>query len=85
MMLTTIKLFLSYFFTKAYNLFSVALVIPFRDRDAHLHIFLHHLIPMLMRQQLEFTIYVVDQVSVAPPPALHVQVHPSIVSDGKTS
>lgn len=39
----------------------VAVVIPFRDREPHLVIFLNHLIPMLIRQQIEFTIYVVDQ------------------------
>jgi len=39
----------------------VAIVIPFRDREEHLHIFLFHMIPILMRQQLEFTIYVIDQ------------------------
>ena len=46
-------------------LISVAVVIPFRDREPHLVIFLNHLIPMLIRQQIEFTIYVVDQVSVS--------------------
>jgi len=43
--------------------FSVALIIPFRNRDAHLSTFLNHIIPILKRQRLEFGIYVVDQAS----------------------
>lgn len=39
----------------------VAIIIPFRDRDEHLHIFLNHIIPILKRQQLEFRIYVIEQ------------------------
>ena len=38
----------------------VAIIIPFRDREEHLHIFLNHLLPILKRQLLEFRIYVVD-------------------------
>ena len=40
----------------------VAIIIPFRDREQHLHIFLHHILPILKRQLLEFQIYVVDLV-----------------------
>ena len=40
----------------------VAIIIPFRDREEHLHIFLNHLLPILKRQLLEFQIYVVDLV-----------------------
>jgi len=40
----------------------VAIVIPFRDREEHLHIFLNHLLPILKRQLVEFQIYVVDLV-----------------------
>ena len=38
----------------------VAIIIPFRDREEHLHIFLNHLLPILKRQLLEFRIYVID-------------------------
>lgn len=38
----------------------VAIIIPFRDREEHLRLLLHHLIPILKRQLLEFRIYVVD-------------------------
>jgi hypothetical protein len=41
----------------------VAVIIPFRDRYAHLHIFLHYMIPILCRQLLQFRIYVIEQVS----------------------
>ncbi|XP_072174698.1 uncharacterized protein [Diadema setosum] len=39
----------------------VAIIIPFRDRLAHLAIFVRHMIPFLQRQNLEFTIFVVEQ------------------------
>jgi len=40
--------------------FRVAIIIPFRDREEHLYIFLNHMIPFLQKQLLEFTIYVVE-------------------------
>ncbi|CAL4096943.1 unnamed protein product, partial [Meganyctiphanes norvegica] len=40
----------------------VAIIVPFRDRYNHLAIFLHWLHPILRRQQLAYTIYVVEQV-----------------------
>ena len=39
----------------------LAIVIPFRDRDQQLVILLNHLLPILMRQKLEFKIYVIEQ------------------------
>jgi len=39
----------------------VAIIIPFRDREEHLRIFLFNLIPVLKRQQVEFNIFVVEQ------------------------
>jgi hypothetical protein len=39
----------------------VAIVIPFRDREAHLSIFLHYMVPVLRRQLLQFKIYVIEQ------------------------
>lgn len=42
---------------------NVAILIPFRDRDEHLRILLNNLHPVLYRQQLEYTVYIVEQVS----------------------
>lgn len=39
----------------------VAVVIPYRDREHHLRMFLHNLHPILQRQQLDYGIYVVEQ------------------------
>uniref|UniRef100_A0A8W8K2N3 Beta-1,4-galactosyltransferase n=1 Tax=Magallana gigas TaxID=29159 RepID=A0A8W8K2N3_MAGGI len=39
----------------------VAILIPFRDRESHLGIFLNHMHAFLMKQQLEYGIYVVEQ------------------------
>lgn len=44
----------------------VAIIIPFRDREEHLRILLHNLHPMLQRQQLDYGIYVVEQVRQLP-------------------
>ncbi|XP_078341735.1 beta-1,4-N-acetylgalactosaminyltransferase bre-4-like isoform X1 [Crassostrea virginica] len=38
----------------------VALIIPFRDRDIHLKIFLNNIHAFLMRQQLDYGIFVID-------------------------
>ena len=40
----------------------VAVIVPYRDRRPHLNILLSHLHPMLQRQQLDYRIYVVEQV-----------------------
>jgi hypothetical protein len=42
----------------------VAVVIPFRDREEHLRMLLSVLHPMLQRQLLHYTIFVVEQVRV---------------------
>ncbi|XP_064120451.1 beta-1,4-N-acetylgalactosaminyltransferase bre-4-like [Macrobrachium nipponense] len=39
----------------------VAIIIPYRDRAQHLPALLHHITPILQRQQIEYTIYVVEQ------------------------
>ena len=41
---------------------TVALIIPFRKREAHLQIFLRHIHKYLQKQKLSYGIYVVDQV-----------------------
>ena len=40
----------------------VAIVVPFRDRQLHLRTLLAILHPMLQRQQLHYTVFVVEQV-----------------------
>ena len=42
----------------------VAIIIPFRDRQTHLLVLLKYLIPLLQRQQQEYWLFVVEQVSV---------------------
>ena len=42
---------------------TTVVIIPFRDRQAHLLILLHYLHPILMGQQLNYTIIVVEQQS----------------------
>lgn len=40
----------------------VAIIIPFRDRESHLEIFLRTMHPFLQRQLLHYTVFVVEQV-----------------------
>ncbi|XP_019880353.2 beta-1,4-N-acetylgalactosaminyltransferase bre-4 [Aethina tumida] len=39
----------------------VAIVIPFRNRGEHLLLFLQHMHPFLRRQQLDYTIFIIEQ------------------------
>jgi hypothetical protein len=39
----------------------VAIVVPFRNRQHHLTIFLRYIHPFLQRQQLEYAIFIVEQ------------------------
>lgn len=39
----------------------VAIIVPFRDRYAHLPVFLKNIHPFLMRQQIEYKIFIVEQ------------------------
>lgn len=41
----------------------VAIVIPYRDRAHHLPIFLKNIHPFLMKQQIEYGIFVVEQIA----------------------
>jgi len=47
--------------------YHMAVIIPFRDRDAHLIALLRHLIPLLQRQMIHFRIFVVEQVMLIGP------------------
>ena len=40
----------------------VAILIPYRDRVEQLMLFLNHIHPILMRQQIIYGIYVIEQV-----------------------
>ena len=40
----------------------VAIIVPFRDRESHLGVFLNVLHPFLQRQLVDYTIFVVEQV-----------------------
>lgn len=42
----------------------VAIVLPFRDREMHLKVFLNNLHPFLQNQQLDYGIFIVDLVSI---------------------
>jgi len=39
----------------------VAIILPFRDREEHLRTFLYNIHPFLKRQQIEYTIFVIEQ------------------------
>lgn len=44
----------------------VAIILPFRNRSEHLMYFLHYMHPILQRQQLEYKIYVINQLGESP-------------------
>ncbi|KAI0225588.1 Beta-1,4-N-acetylgalactosaminyltransferase bre-4 [Lamellibrachia satsuma] len=44
-------------------LYRVAVIVPYRDRDAHLRVFLNHMHPILQRQQLDYGIFIIEQVA----------------------
>ncbi|XP_014677484.1 PREDICTED: beta-1,4-N-acetylgalactosaminyltransferase bre-4-like [Priapulus caudatus] len=39
----------------------VAIIVPYRDRESHLRVFLNNLHAMLQKQQLDYCIYVIEQ------------------------
>uniref|UniRef100_A0A8D8LMX3 Beta-1,4-N-acetylgalactosaminyltransferase n=1 Tax=Cacopsylla melanoneura TaxID=428564 RepID=A0A8D8LMX3_9HEMI len=47
-------------------LFRVAIIVPYRDRVNHLQLFLYNIHPMLVRQQLDYTIFIVEQMEGQP-------------------
>ena len=42
----------------------LAVVIPYRDRNIHLRIFLRHIHPFLQKQQLDYAIFVIEMVRI---------------------
>ena len=41
--------------------YKVAIIIPYRDREEHLQLFIQHMHPFLQRQQIDYGIFVVEQ------------------------
>ena len=41
----------------------VAILVPFRDREWQLSIFLRHIHPLLVRQQMDYRVFLIEQVS----------------------
>ncbi|KAI6178792.1 Beta-1,4-N-acetylgalactosaminyltransferase bre-4 [Aphelenchoides besseyi] len=41
----------------------VAIIVPYRDRESHLRIFLHNLHGFLQKQQLDYAIFIVEQIA----------------------
>ena len=41
---------------------SLLIIVPFKDREAHLPVFLAHMHPILQRQQASYRILVIEQV-----------------------
>lgn len=39
----------------------VAIIVPYRDREEHLAIFLYNIHRLLMRQQIDYAVFVVEQ------------------------
>jgi len=60
----TVKTGGSYEPTECRARYNVAIVVPYRDREAHLKAFLANLHPFLQRQQLAYTIFIVEQTSI---------------------
>jgi hypothetical protein len=62
-MTLTVKTGGSYEPTECHPRYNVAIIVPFRDREAHLKAFLANLHPFLQRQLLAYTIFIVEQSS----------------------
>ncbi|KAH7948299.1 hypothetical protein HPB52_020326 [Rhipicephalus sanguineus] len=43
----------------------VAILVPYRDREEHLRVFLYNMHQMLPRQQIDYTIFVIEQMMLA--------------------
>lgn len=44
----------------------VAIIVPYRNRNAHLRIFLNNIHPFLQRQQLDYRIFIIQQLKTGP-------------------
>ncbi len=44
------------------SLHKVAIIVPYRDRSTHLRLFLNHMHKFLQKQQLDYAIYIVEEV-----------------------
>ena len=60
----TVKMGGSYEPTECRARYNVAIVVPYRDREAHLIAFFANLLPFLLRQQLAYTIFIIEQTSI---------------------
>ena len=40
----------------------VAIIVPYRDREGQFSIFLRHIHPLLVRQQMDYRVFIVEQV-----------------------
>ncbi|VDP03807.1 unnamed protein product [Soboliphyme baturini] len=43
--------------------YSVAIIVPYRDRESHLRTFLYNIIPFLENQEASYTIFIVEQIA----------------------
>ena len=43
--------------------FKVAIIVPYRDRYKHLLLFLNHMHKFLQKQQLDYAIYIIEEVN----------------------
>ena len=43
------------------SIYKVAIIVPYRQRVQHLSTFLHHIHPFLQRQQIAYTIFLIEQ------------------------
>jgi hypothetical protein len=41
----------------------VAIIVPYRDREPHLKLFLNHMHSFLQQQSIEYSIYIIEEVS----------------------
>ena len=43
----------------------VAIIVPYRDRDMHLRVFLNHMHSFLNKQSIDYAIYIIEEVYIA--------------------
>ncbi|XP_062503124.1 beta-1,4-galactosyltransferase 1-like isoform X2 [Corticium candelabrum] len=52
--------------THCHSQHKVAIIIPYRDRYSHLLLFLHYMLPIFIRQNIEFRLYIIEQAGDCP-------------------